>query len=95
MTHTSVLPRKGFGLVVCLFFAAMLSGCIALDCKGCQRCGTGPEIIEGCQGHAASEAEKVQYGCSQGGTVCNPGRCTTGLPCKTVVNGGVCACPVC
>jgi hypothetical protein len=89
MTRLLLRPQKGFVLLYCLFMAALLSGCISVDCKGCQKCGGGPD--EGCFSHDASAQEKINFGCPNGGKICNGGGTCAGT-CRTTVSGGWCMC---
>ena len=91
MRAISLFPRKGFALAFCLLFGAVLSGCITLDCKDCQKCGDqgGGEL---CRYRNATPANPGPGGCTSG-RVCTSGTCPGG--CVTVPGSVTtpCTCP--
>lgn len=95
MKHISLFPRNGFALFLCLLFGAVLSGCITLDCKDCQKCGDAGVQGggEACRYRNATPAVPGPGGCTSGKVCTGGGTCPGG--CVTVPGSPTtpCSCP--
>lgn len=91
MTRIPLIPKKGFGLLFCLLTAAVLSGCISLDCKGCTKCD-GTAGTDACGWRAPTAADTTTFKCTKGRVCTGYGTC--GGTCTTTVSldQTTCAC---
>jgi hypothetical protein len=85
-----LLRRRRFSLLLGLFIATLLGGCITLDCKDCEKCDDRPGG-EACNWHYATPEEKVTWKCPNGGKICSSGGSCAGT-CTTYVEGNTCKC---
>lgn len=84
---------RGLAPMFLLLGVMLLSGCIQLACKDCDKCGAGGSV-QGCVKHRVAAGGEA--GCSSGYICNNPGAAcdpyNENATCQTVNNGGVCSC---
>lgn len=93
MRSISLFRRNRFALLFCVLFAAVLSGCITLDCKDCQKCGDTTTSGEACRYRNATTSNPGPGGCTSGKVCAGGGTCPGG--CTTVPGSATvpCSCP--